>query len=66
MPKTEERFGALSEAELNKVSGGMEVQIGQVSSNIKPTDSGSGLSPGLLQKLVSSVIDSLSGSGPSR
>jgi hypothetical protein len=51
--------GALSDAELDKASGGMDVQIGQVSSNITTTDSGAGLGPGLLQRLVSSIVDGI-------
>ncbi len=59
MLKTQKSFGALSEAELDKAAGGMDVQIGQVSSNITTTDSGSGLGPSLLQKLVSTIVDSI-------
>jgi len=49
----------LSEAELDKVSAGMEVQIGQASSKIATTDSSSGLSSSVLQRIVSSVVESL-------
>jgi hypothetical protein len=49
----------LSEAELDKVSAGMEVRIGQASSNIATADSGSVLSSGVLQGVVSSVVESL-------
>ena len=59
MPKTKVSSGTLSEAELDKVSGGMDVQIGQVSSNVTTSDSGSGLGSGLLQKVVSSIIDGI-------
>jgi hypothetical protein len=59
MPEIEKCFGTLSEAELDKVSGGMDVQIGQVSTNITTSDSGSGLGTGLLQTLVSSIVDGI-------
>jgi hypothetical protein len=57
MPKSETGPGALSEAELDKVSGGMDVQIGEVSSSIRTSDSGS--DPSFLQKVVSLVVDGL-------
>jgi hypothetical protein len=49
--------GVLSEAQLDLVSGGMNVQINQISSSVGTAGAGSG--PGLLQKVVSLVVDSL-------
>ena len=41
------------------IRGGIDVQIGSVSSNIQTTDDRSGLSPDLLGKLVNMVIDGI-------
>jgi hypothetical protein len=50
-------LGVLSEAQLDLVSGRMNVQINQTSSSVGTAAAGS--SPGLLQKIVSLVVDSL-------
>ena len=49
----------LSEAQLDIVSGGMNVQIGEVSSSVRTASSGAGL--GVLQQIVSAVIETLKG-----
>jgi hypothetical protein len=54
MPKSETSSDLLSVAELEKISGGIDVQVGQVSTNITNSDSGS--DPGILGKLVSSIV----------
>ena len=57
MRKIAENSRALSEAQLDIVSGGMNVQINQISSAVDT--SGASLGSGLLQKVVSLVVDSL-------
>jgi hypothetical protein len=57
MRKIAENSRALSEAQLDIVSGGMNVQIDQISSAVDT--SGASLGSGLLQKVVSLVLDSL-------
>jgi DUF4097 and DUF4098 domain-containing protein YvlB len=57
MRKIAENSRALSEVQLDIVSGGMNVQINQISSAVDT--SGASLGSGLLQKVVSLVLDSL-------
>jgi len=47
--------GVLSQAQLDLVSGGMDVRINQISSTVSTTAAG----PELLQKVGSLVVDSL-------
>lgn len=47
--------GVLSKAQLDLVSGGMNVQINQISSSVGTATAG----PGLLHKVVSLVVDAL-------
>jgi DUF4097 and DUF4098 domain-containing protein YvlB len=54
MPKTETGSDLVSDVELEKISGGIDVQVGQVSTNITNSDSDSG--PGILGNLVSSIV----------
>jgi hypothetical protein len=56
MPNTDTGSDPLSDVELEKVTGGIDVQVGQVSTNITNSDSDSGLGPNILGKLVSSIV----------
>ncbi len=47
---------ALDDEALAAVAGGMDVQIGEVSSTVRTTDGGSLLSPGVLGSLVGAVL----------
>jgi len=57
MRKIAENSSVISEAQFDIVSGGMNVQINQISSAVDT--SGASLGSGLLQKVVSLVLDSL-------
>ena len=45
---------------MGSIAGGMDVRIGEVSSTVRSTDDQSSLSPELLGRLVTAVIDGIS------
>ena len=57
MPKTETSSNALDDIDLEKVSGGTDVQIGQISTDTTNSDSSAPFSN--LKQLVSSIISIL-------